>query len=62
MSLEQAFTAKHLSAEAVAALVACRLTTGTGLFLAQEPLTSDEHAQVLVAIVCHPMSKIVILA
>jgi hypothetical protein len=62
MSLEQAFTAEHLSAEAVAAPVARRLTAGAGRFLAQEPLTSNEHAQVLVAIVCHPMSKIVVLA
>jgi hypothetical protein len=30
MSLEQVFTAEHLSAEAVAAPVACRLTAGAG--------------------------------
>jgi hypothetical protein len=62
MSLEQAVMAEHLSTEAIAALIAHRLTAGAEWFLAQEPLTSDEHAQVLIAIVCHPMSKIVILA
>jgi hypothetical protein len=62
MFLEYAFAAKHLCAEAVAAPVAGRLTAGTGLFLAQEPLASDEDAQVLVAIFFDPMSKIVVLA
>jgi hypothetical protein len=62
MSLEQAFTAEHLSAEAVATPVAHRLAAGAGWFLAQEPLTSNEHAEVLVVIIFHPMLKIIVLA
>jgi hypothetical protein len=62
MSLEQAFTAEHLSAEAVTAPVARQLTAGAGWFLAQEPLMSNKYVQVLIAIVYHPMLKIVVLA
>jgi hypothetical protein len=61
MSLQQAIGTEYLSAEAVAAPVACRLTTGAGQFLAQKPLASYEHAQILVAVVFHPMPKVVVL-